>query len=168
MIQEWIWGEFFSISDSPWWYNESLAQEYFPMTEEEAIGKWWKWFHEEEKASPKNLYTPLLIAQYDEKIVWYETAQKNIDALLSWTLQCEITGKPFKVIKQELVFYIEHSLPIPTKHHDQRHKERMELRNPRKFYERNCSACSKNIITTYAPDRPGKVLCEECYRNLVY
>lgn len=168
MRQEWTWGEFFPISDSPWWYNESLAQEYFPMTEAEAIRKWWKWLQEETKVSLKNWYTSLPIDQYDEKIVWYETAQKNIDELLNSTLECRVTKKPFKVIRQELAFYIEHSLPIPTKHYDQRHKERMSLRNPRKFYERNCSTCSKDIITTYAPDRPESVLCEECYRKLVY
>ncbi len=83
-------------------------------------------------------------------------------------LQCEITGKPFKIIPQELVFYIENSVPIPTKHPDQRRKERMSLRNPQKFYERTCSECNKNILTTYPPERPEKVVCEECYRKLVF
>jgi hypothetical protein len=100
--------------------------------------------------------------------VWYEVAQKNIDAVLSGTIVCEVTGKPFKIIRQELAFYIENSLPIPTKHPDQRHKERMDLRNPRTLYERTCAECQKDMITTYAPDRPEKVVCEECYRKMVY
>jgi len=79
-----------------------------------------------------------------------------------------VTGKPFKIIKQELVFYIENNLPVPTKHPDQRHKERMDLRNPRKLYERTCAECEKDIVTTYSPDRPERVVCEECYRKLVY
>ncbi|MFA6080515.1 MAG: hypothetical protein WC753_03505, partial [Candidatus Gracilibacteria bacterium] len=107
--------------------------------------------------------------------------QKNIDAVLAGTIVCEVTKKPFKIIQQELLFYIENSIPIPTKHPDQRHTERMDLRNPRKLYESVCSECKKDIITTYAPERPAvrgseepsgsgreKVLCEECYRGLVY
>jgi len=83
-------------------------------------------------------------------------------------VKCEVTGKPFKIIKQELAFYIEHHLPIPTKHPDQRHKERMDMRNPRTLFERTCAECHKDIITTYTPDRPERVVCEECYRKLVY
>lgn len=44
----------------------------------------------------------------------------------------------------------------------------MNLRNQRKFYERTCGECDKDIITTYALDRPERILCEECYRKLVY
>ena len=33
------WGEFFPSSLSPFGYNETVAQEYFPMTREEVIGK---------------------------------------------------------------------------------------------------------------------------------
>jgi formylmethanofuran dehydrogenase subunit E len=44
----------------------------------------------------------------------------------------------------------------------------MELRNPRELYERQCTECHKDIITTYSPDRPERVVCEECYRKFVY
>ncbi len=83
-------------------------------------------------------------------------------------MKCEVTGKPFKIIRQELAFSIEHSLPIPTRHPDQRYRERMDMRNPRILHERTCQECQKAIMTTYAPERPEKVLCEECYRKIVY
>jgi len=95
-------------------------------------------------------------------------AQKNIDELLSGILECEVSQKPFKIIKQELAFYIENKLPIPTKHPDQRHKERMDLRNPRELHERICPECHKNMVTTYRHERTEKIVCEECYRKLVY
>ncbi len=162
------WWEFFPHELSPFWYNETVAQEYFPMTGSEVKAKGWNWHTEESKMPPLNIYTPLPISQYDEKLVGYETAQKNIDDLLSSLIVCEVTSKPFKIIKQELVFYIEHHLPIPTKHPDQRHTERMVLRNPRTFFERTCAECQNPIITTYAPERPERVLCENCYRKIVY
>jgi CxxC-x17-CxxC domain-containing protein len=57
---------------------------------------------------------------------------------------------------------------LPKRHPDQRHKERLSQRNPRKIYERNCAECMKNITTTFTPDRKEKIVCEECYRKLVY
>jgi hypothetical protein len=163
------WGEFFPHELSPFGYDETVAQEYFPMTENEVRSQWWKWKWEEETSSYHgNYYTPLPISHYDERIVGYEIAKKNIDELLGWILLCEISKKPFKVIRQELAFYIENSIPIPTKHPDQRHKERMVMRNPRTLFERKCDECQNEMITTYAPERPEKVVCEECYRKLVY
>lgn len=128
-----------------------------------------KWKKPDETSSYHGTYyTPLPIRQYNEKIVGYEVAQKNIDNILSGILECEVTKKPFKIIKQELVFYIENSISLPTRHPEQRHKERMSLRNPRILYERQCFECSEEITTSYSPDRPEKIVCERCYRKLVY
>jgi hypothetical protein len=168
MISTGEWWEFFPHELSPFGYNETVAQEYFPMTEEEVRSRGWNWYNVSEKSFDGGALQPLSISEYDEKTVWFEAAQRNIDTLLHWVIKCEITGKPFKIIKQELAFYIEHHLPIPTKHPDQRHKERMDMRNPRILYERICTECHKEIITTYSPDRPEKVVCEECYRKMVY
>lgn len=163
------WWEFFPHELSPFGYNETVAQEYFPLTESEVKSRGWNWYNAPEKTfEGSNDLAPLPISDYDERTVWFEAAQKNIDTLLSWVVKCEVTGKPFKIIKQELAFYIEHHLPIPTKHPDQRHKERMALRNPRELHERHCAECGRDIVTTYAPDRPEKVVCEECYRKIVY
>ena len=162
------WGEFFPHELSPFWYNETVANEYFPMTESEVQVKGWNWYAEPTAIFSGTSYIPLPIREYDERVVWNTLAQKNIDEVLAGIIQCEVTGKPFKIIKQELAFYIENSIPIPVKHPDQRHKERMNLRNPRTLFERTCAECYKDIITTYAPKRLEKVVCEECYRKLVY
>ena len=128
----------------------------------------WKWKGEEETSSYHGPFvTPLATREYDEKIVGYEIAQKNIDTLINWILQCSVTGKPFKIIKQELVFYIENDLPLPTKHPDQRHRERNALRNKQELYERGCDNCGLNIQTTYEPAIKN-VVCEACYLKLVH
>ena len=54
------------------------------------------------------------------------------DDILNKVILCEQTGKPFRIVKQELQFYRQHNLPLPHKHPDQRHLERMQLRNPHK------------------------------------
>jgi len=163
------WGEFFPHEISPFGYNETVANEYFPMTEEEVKKQGWNWYEWENKNTYiGTYYNPLPISKYDEKIVGFETAQKNIDEILAGILECEVTKKPFKVMKQELAFYIENGLPLPTKHPDVRHQDRMDLRNPRILHERKCDDCWSEITTTYSPDRPEKILCEACYRKIVY
>ena len=107
-----------------------------------------------------------------EKIIPANKLPNNIkeipDDILNRAIECEVTKKPFKIIKQELEFYRKHNLPIPKRHPDQRHIDRMDLRNPRKLYDRKCDKCSKNIKTTYSPDRKEIVYCEECYNREVY
>ena len=163
------WGEFFPHTLSPFGYDETLAQEYFPLLENEAKKQGWKWKWIEETSSYHGpYYEPKNINEYDEKRVDFETAQKNIDKLLAGIIRCEISWKPFKVIKQELIFYIENHIPIPTKHPDQRHVDRLGQRNPRTLYERNCWECGEKIITTYPPETLEKIVCEKCYKKIIY
>lgn len=88
--------------------------------------------------------------------------------ILNKVIICEETGKPFRIVKAELEFYRKHNLPLPHKHPDQRHLERMLLRNPRKLRNRECAKCGADIKTTYAPERPEIVYCEECYNHEIY
>ncbi len=162
------WGEFFPSELSPFGYDETVALEYFLMTESEVRAKWWNWKGEGETSSYHGTFVkPLPIKEYDERIVWFEIADKNINEILGWILQCEVTGKPFKIIKQELVFYIENWIPLPTKHPDQRHRERMSLRNGENLHQRPCDNCGVEISTTYEPEVKN-VVCEACYLKLVH
>ena len=159
------WWEFFPSYLSQFWYNETLAQEYFPLTKEDVSEKYlydnWKQifnWSEYEIPFPKV-----------EKIIPAEKLPDDIskipDDILNWAIECEKTWKPFRIIKQELEFYRKHNLPIPRKHPDQRYLDRMALRNPRKLFERKCSKCWKDIKTTYSPDRKEIVYCESCYEK---
>ena len=138
MKQTWEWWEFFPSSISPFGYNETVANEYYLVSKEEAISKWFNW-SDYEKPLPKV-----------DKIIPASKLPENIsdipDDILNWAIECEVTKKPFRIISQELEFYRKHNLPIPRKHLDQRHKERMELRNPRKLFDRKCDKCKKKIL----------------------
>jgi len=46
--------------------------------------------------------------------------------------------------------------------------DRMQIRNPRHIYERTCDKCSKDVESTYAPEREEIVYCEECYNKEIY
>ena len=154
------WWEFFPVELSPFAYNETVAQEYFPMTKEEVLKEGWLWKDEED--SPSQVL----------KIISAEKLPNSIkdipDDILAWAIKCINTWKPFRVIPQELEFYRKHNIPIPHLHPEQRHLERIKLRNANKLYLRKCLKCEKEIQSTYAPNRPEIVYCEECYLKEVY
>jgi hypothetical protein len=154
------WGEFFPVELSPFAYNETVAHEYYPIEKDEVLKRGWKWRDKKDEI-PKV-----------EKIISAsqlpDTIEEIPDDVLNWAIKCEETDRPFKIVKQELEFYRKMKLPIPHLHPDERHKRRMALRNPRKLWARTCDKCKKEIQTTYSPERPEKVFCEECYLAEVY
>jgi hypothetical protein len=157
MMEDNEWGEFFPIALSPFGYNETVAQEYFPLTKGETQKKGWSW-HDESREE-KYLGPEAEIPQGPED---------TPDDLCERILLCEVTKTPYKLIPQELKFYKSMHLPIPGKCPDQRHLERLAMRNPRRLWDRTCSKCEAAIRTSYAPERPEKVYCESCYLQAVY
>ena len=162
------WGEFFPIEMSPFGYNETVAQEYFPLTKEEAknfpksynglpaeaSGVGWKDEEEGTKYTGPKVEIPDSIHDTDNSIC-------------NAILECEQCSKNYRIVKPEYEFYKKMELPVPHKCPNCRHLNRMKLRNPRKLWKRNCSDCNDPIETTFAPERPEKILCEKCYLTVV-
>jgi len=184
MTEQGEWGEFFPTSLSPFAYNETMALERFPLSKEEASKIGARWLEGD--------YTPKYDGEtYEPKdnIKDYENEDER-GKLLSGIIKCSASGMPYKILPQELAFYIKNNIPIPTKHYSQRYKERMNEYSPkRKLYHRSCmnegpsfastfakatvdkkatdGRCTNEFETTYAPDRPEKVYCETCYQGII-
>ncbi|MBI2464127.1 hypothetical protein HYV57_04170 [Candidatus Peregrinibacteria bacterium] len=150
------WGEFLPASLSPYGYNETVAQVYFPLTKEMALKKGYKW--KDIDMRDYQIRTTIIPDTLDE----------ISDLITQKILACATCKKNYKIIPQELAFYRKKMLPIPRLCHDCRHAARMSLRNPRKLWKRVCGTCGITIETTYAPDRPEIVYCENCYLQSVY
>jgi hypothetical protein len=154
------WGEFFPGNKAPFGYNETVAQDYYPLAKQEALKRGFNW-REREDAIPDV-----------EKVIPAARLPDSIDDIpddiLNWALECQATGRPYRINKQELAFYRRMHLPIPRLHPDERHRLRLAEINPRKLFARQCAKCKKAIQTTYAPERPEIVYCEECYLKEVY
>jgi hypothetical protein len=146
------WGYFFPPKYAPFGYNETLSNEYYPMSKEQILRRGWLW-HEESKNA----------AYQGQHYVPEDNISDVDDEITKKILECEVTGKLYKVIPQELKFYRQLQIPIPRKSPDQRHIERMQLRNTRKLYQRNCDKCQLKVESTYAPNRPETIYCEQCY-----
>ena len=150
------WGEFLPSKDSPFAYNESVAQEYFPLQQGEVERQGLRWRESEDREfQPQHIRVPPDI-------------RSVTDDILQEVLACDECTKNFKVIPQELRFYRTLGIPIPVFCPECRHRRRMSLRNPRTLWKRPCMKCGKEMETTYASDRPEIVYCENCYLKEVY
>lgn len=152
------WGEFLNPALSAFGYNESMAADYYPLTKDQALVRGWQWSDAKEKRG----------AYLGPKASIEGSVTKVNDAICDKILTCVVSGKPYKIVPQELHFYRKMGIPIPALCPDQRHTERIQRRNPRKLWKRTCGKCGGEVRTTYAPDRPETIYCERCYLETVY
>jgi len=134
------WGKYFPSSMSAFGYNETFAYDMNPISKEEAIKRGFKW------------------SDY----------KQEVEASSGDYVICEVTGRPFKLIKQEIEFYKKQGIPYPKRHPDARIEQRYRIRNPNKFWSRQCFKCGKKVTTTYDEKRSPIIYCEECYLKEVY
>jgi hypothetical protein len=153
-------GKFFPKDLCPFAYNETRAMEHFSLSKEDVLNRGFRW--RDEKDEPPKVEKIIKANQLPDLISGVP------DDILNWAIECEETKRPFRIIKQELEFYRKMNIPVPHLHPDERHKRRMQLRNPRKLCTRQCDKCKKEIQTTYSPERSEVVYCEECYLKEVY
>ncbi|MDO8664207.1 MAG: hypothetical protein Q7K44_01500 [Candidatus Liptonbacteria bacterium] len=180
------YGEFFPPELSPFAYNETIAQEYFPLTKEGAISKGYKWKEPEQRnyeitMKPENLPDDI----------------KDVsDSILGEIIQCQHAvscndqcTQAYRIIPDELSFYKRMNLALPRLCPNCRHYERLSQKNPMKLWHRKCQCagaksengiysntvshshgdehCLNEFETSYAPDRPEIIYCEVCYNNEV-
>lgn len=180
--REYRYGEFFPVEMSPFAYNETIAQEYFPLTRDQILEQGYRW----KEPETKNYQPTILPKDLPDYI-------SNVgDDILNHIIGCEHGGKcahqcvtAFKIIPAELALYRKVGLPLPRLCPNCRHYERLTLRNPLKLWHRQCQCsgaasdgatyqnaaahfhdtnhCPNKFETSYAPNRPEIVYCEQCY-----
>ncbi|HTE48465.1 MAG TPA: hypothetical protein VK675_00980 [Candidatus Paceibacterota bacterium] len=154
-----LYGLMIPVELAPFAYNETIAQDNMPLTEEEAIAQGFKWENDTQKTEGKETIKPEEIPDHIKDVS---------DNIMNEILKCIDCNRNYKIINQELLFYRKMNIPIPRKCFYCRHRDRIARRGPYKFWNRNCANCGKEIITNYAPDRPETVYCEKCYQQEVY
>ena len=160
MKKNWEWWEFFPTDISQFGYNETVAQEYFPLEKNEILNKGFNYSNYEQPL-PKV-----------EKIISADKIPNDIrkipNDILNWAIKCEVSNKPFRIIEKELEFYRKNNLRIPKRHPDIRHFDRIKFKNTRKLFDRNCDKCNIEIKTTYDRNKKEIIYCEECYKKEIY
>ena len=172
------YGEFFPPELSPFAYNETIAQEYFPLTKGEAEKQGYRW----KDPDTKEYQITLLPTKLPDHI------KDTGDDILKETIGCAHAAPPaggcthqcttaFRIIPEELSFYRRMNLPLPRLCPNCRHYERLAQRNPLKLWHRQCMCdkaththnghCLNEFETSYSPERKEIVYCESCYNSEV-
>ncbi len=180
------YGEFFPAEIAPFFYNETIAQEFFPIDKQKADEMGYRW-----NTVAKQDYG---ITKKTEELPDHindvpETFTKEI-------IECTHQGncndqctKAFRVIEKELQFYKKMNIALPRLCPNCRHAERMKKRTQLKLWDRHCecqgvsskggvyantaqhfhgaNACPNEFKTAYAPEKPEMLYCQACYNSEV-
>jgi hypothetical protein len=178
------YGEFFPIELSPFGYNETLAQEYLPLSKDEALKQNYKWVEPGER----NYKIDLKPEELPDSI------SEVSDDIVKKVIECEHKGAcdqlcttAFKIMPDELTFYRKMNLPLPRLCPNCRTFERLNQRTKIQVHKRMCQCagstsgngeyknstthshgadkCPNEFETSYSPDRPEIVYCEKCYQQ---
>jgi hypothetical protein len=184
------YGEFFPYEHSLFGYNETDAQEFFPLLESEIKESGFRWTEAEKKEHEHSISwkdLPDDIKDVDENIT------KEVILCEQWDLDEKKAikhncTKAFKITARELEFYKKFNVPLPRRCHNSRHFFRFSKRNPVRLWERKCHCagsrsdnekytnlasthqshdssqhCPNIFQTSFSEDRPEIVYCESCY-----
>jgi len=141
------YGEFFPASMSAFGYNETPAQEQFPLTKEQVLAQGYQW-----EDTSRGTY-----------------GQENGKDIFA----CQKCQKNYRFTPREASFYAELKIPVPLLCPDCRHERRIKARGPNKLWHRQCmknspaGECTNKFETSYAPDRHEIIYCESCYNTEV-
>ena len=169
------YGEFFPAELSTFCYNETQAQDYFPISKEKALEMGYRWRDRkineyeitiESKNLPDNLDN--VSDSITKEIIGCENKEKNSNYCRG----------AYKITIDELNLYRKLGVPLPHFCFNCRHEARLKKRNPMKLWHRSCmcekenhdhvGVCQNEFETSYAPDRPEIIYCEACYNKEVY
>lgn len=161
------YGEFLPIEFSPWAYDETIALDFFPITEQQARENGYNWIGKAVKSF--DITVPA------------ENIPDNIDevdeGILKEVLGCahkggcaDLCGVAFRLTDFELNFYKKFGIPLPVLCPNCRFHKRLKVMPGLKLHHRKCTreGCENEFETAYAPDRPEIVYCEKCYQQEVY
>ncbi len=180
------YGEFYPTEMSPWAYNETIAQEYFPLTKEEAVEQGYRW-----KDVDTKTYVPTILSENipSDILNTDESITKEIIECAHKTNCNHNCTKAFRIIPNELSFYKKIGVPLPTLCFACRTMERLSLRHGIHLFERKCecagvnssvgnytngiihdhgnSPCENTFMTGFDPKNSDIVYCESCYQQEV-
>ena len=146
---------FIPIELSPFCYNETTAQNYYPLSKNEAISKGLKWKND------------IIQAKYQgTKYKIPDSIHDTNEEILNKILECKNCKKNYRIVKPELNFYKKMDIAIPQNCPNCRYNRRSTSKTPRKLFKHNCDKCGIEVKTSYDPNNTNKIYCNKCYLNI--
>ncbi len=136
------YGEFLPPSFSPFGYNETVAQEQFPLTKEKAAELGFGW-----EEYPRGTYDKETLQWKDipDSINDFKTTDINKEIFV-----CMDCKKNYRIIPAELQFYQKLDIPLPRLCPDCRHDRHMVERGPVKLFAPQQCRCDYQVYQNMA------------------
>ena len=174
------YGEFFPAELSYFKYNESAAQDYFPLVKNEVEKQNWQWQDHFQMTTGKE-------TMKSENIP--DSINDVPNSIMNEILACVSCGRNYKIVPAELKVYRKMKIPLPRECFYCRQGNRFALSNSHKLWHRKCDCrgqiansesqvqykntsehfhsdnpCPNEFETPYPPQSPETVYCESCYQ----
>ncbi|MGC9603142.1 MAG: hypothetical protein ABSF47_01575 [Minisyncoccia bacterium] len=182
------YGEFFPPELSLYPYNDTVAEDFFPLSEVDAISKGFVWRSAGKRNYGVDISCDKLPDDITEEASSADFENKVVSCAHAGTCADHCTTA-FRLTPQELQFYQAMRLPLPRLCPNCRYAMRVAQRNPIKLFKRKCQCagrksengvyqntakhshgtgeCPNEFESSYSPDRKDIVYCEQCYNKEV-
>ncbi len=174
------YGEFPPSEFSPFGYNETLAQDFFPLSKDEVEEKGYNFFSLKDKdykiTIPCEEIPDSILDTPDSIVNEIFECRHAQNGKVICNQQCTTA---FRVTTNEFNFYKKMKIPLPDLCPNCRYYERLPvIFQPLHLWHRDCMCdkkhnnhegkCEVEFETPYAPGRPEVLYCEKCYQQEVY
>jgi hypothetical protein len=173
------YGDFLPIEFSPYAYNETIAQDFFPLTKEEAGKKGYVWREREKRTFEATLKARDIS----------DNIKDVTDDILKQVIECRSCSEPYRLIKPEFEFLKSKNLPIPRLCPECRFRERFQFVNTPELRPAKCQCagvkddrgiyqnsaqhfhednhCPNEFNTSFRKGADNIIYCEQCYQTEV-
>ncbi len=168
------YGEFFPSELSPFSYNDTVAQDYFPLSKERAIELGYAWHDKHKNEYQISINAKDLPDSIDDVP---DSITKEIIGCIHEGKCTDRCAGAYRITNDEFLFYKRFGIPVPRLCFGCRHDGRLKMRNPMHLWHRACMCeegshghmgkCPNEFETAYAPERPEVIYCESCYQKEV-
>lgn len=158
------WGEFFPTHLSPQGYNDTVAYEFWPLTQEQTKERGWRWQIERPGVKGKGT----LFTLPDSNALTHQQVLKEV-------FTCSFCQTNYKIQLKELEILESFKLSLPAECPECRFQHRTKRTYIPELFERVCQctlqhlghgpSCERKLLSIYAADRPEIVFCAECYQK---
>ncbi len=164
------YGEFFPTAISPFAYNETVAQEHFPLTEAAITQRGWRYQAESKDAKQFTVKASELP----------DHIQNTPETITNAMIQCLHAGacveqctEVYKILPAEYQYLKQRNIALPRLCPNCRHFERLAQERPLNLWSRQCGCqrtahghkthCANFFMTSVPESDPAAIYCEDCY-----
>lgn len=151
-------GEFFPIQDSAYGYNETIAQQYFPIAKQDA----------KVKNIIREDYEYHVNIPENADIIPGNQIEKAGEDIVNKVILSTQSQKPYRIMKKEREFCQTHGIPLPQTHPDERFAQMRASRPSQQLHLRNCSKTSQQMLSIYPQDTTFPVWSTEVFDQEIF